>query len=194
MLLVLQYRAVSSAWLERLPYKQEVAGSSPALPTILDILRSRPMGYNPLPHESLESASSHGKYILDARCSTLHNLSMSPMRSIFAVLATGCSISGVGIGMLISGWHPKIGVALITLGAGYLLYELFTCGPVVKAVPEGMLRFLAAFMTAAFALLIVGPDIERTLRLHTHVETPPLAASNTIVPQQRDTQPPDRKS
>src|SRR5450432_4206734 len=66
MLLVLQYRAVSSAWLERLPYKQEVAGSSPALPTILDILRSRPMGYHPPPHESLESASSHGMNILDA--------------------------------------------------------------------------------------------------------------------------------
>src|SRR5205085_6897965 len=42
MLNALTYRAVSSAWLERLPYKQEVAGSSPALPTNLHDFQRHP--------------------------------------------------------------------------------------------------------------------------------------------------------
>lgn len=87
----------------------------------------------------------------------------SPVRKVVEVVATGLSISGVGLGMLLTGWHPLIGVGLMVVGAAYLLYELLMCPPIVRVVPEGMLRLVAGVMIGAFTLLIVGPDIEKTL-------------------------------
>ena len=106
--------------------------------------------------------------MLDARPRSAKMASMeatNPVRKVVGVFATAVSISGVGLGMLLSGWHPIIGVWFMAAGALYILWEVLTCPPLVKAVPEGMLRFLAGVMIAAFALLIVGPDIERTLSI-----------------------------
>jgi hypothetical protein len=96
---------------------------------------------------------------------------INPMRSLFGVIATGCSISGLGIGMLLMGFHPKIGVGFIVTGFFCLLWELLTCKPLVNKVPEGMLRFLAGMMISAFTLLIVGPDIENTIKRVTTTQT-----------------------
>jgi hypothetical protein len=100
----------------------------------------------------------------------------SPIRRFFIILATACSISGVGIEMLLAGWHPKIGIVLIVAGYFCLLFELLTCRPLVTKVPEGMLRLMLGVMVSAFALLIAGPDMEATL--HSHFFQPqPLSAN-----------------
>lgn len=38
------------------------------------------------------------------------------VRSVFNVLAIGCTISGVGVGMLLAGWQPEVGIGLIAAG------------------------------------------------------------------------------
>ncbi len=60
----------------------------------------------------------------------------NPVRKFFVVLATGSSISGVGVGMLLAHWHANIGVFLMAAGALYLLWELLNCRPLVRKVPE----------------------------------------------------------
>jgi len=109
----------------------------------------------------------------------------SSIRALFVVLATGCSISGVGIGMLLTGWHPKIGIALMVAGYFYLLYELLTWKLLVERVPEPMLRFLAGMMISVFTLLIVGPDLKAKLNSY-YGQSPTLPASRGDNMQQNE--------
>jgi hypothetical protein len=84
------------------------------------------------------------------------------MGKFFAVLATGASIFGVGLGMLIARWHPQIGVALMVLGIGYLIYELFASKPLSNAVP-GMLRFVFGIVLGCIVVGLMWPSIREVL-------------------------------
>lgn len=83
----------------------------------------------------------------------------APQRDPVHIIATHCAISATffGLGWALVNTHPYPGIALMTFGVLYLIYELFT-SPVLVKEASGMLRFLAVIMVLA---VLAGVSIPR---------------------------------
>jgi hypothetical protein len=114
----------------------------------------------------------------------------SNLRVVMNVLAIGLAPTGIGVGMLLGNWHPRIGIALIAIGGVYLWCELWTCTPIVQLVPEPMLRLLFGGFTGAIAFLIVGTSIQTTFRQITKPSIPPVSSTAPAQPSAPHGNPP----
>src|SRR5215813_9285757 len=88
------------------------------------------------------------------------------MRTVFGLVAAGVAVFAGGLAMLLANWHDLIGLVLMVIGIGYLVWELVDS---MSAVP-GPLKLCFGVIILSAVLGFGKPSVEHQLQLNRESE------------------------